>query len=430
MPTDFLLPDLGEDIDEADVTKVYVSEGDPVSLEQAIIEIETEKATLDVPSSVEGTVTSVQVSLGDTIHPGQVILTVSETVATGQAPPAEPEVQAPTPTPEPAPTAPPAPVEAEPAAPPQPVAAEAPAPAAASSPTGAFAAPSVRKFAREVGVDVQQVEGSGPGGRISDTDVKRFARESRSGGASEKAAPELPDFARFGPIERRKLTRFRRTVARNMATSWEQVPRVALQHTADVTDLEEFRQRQKARAAEAGGSLTMTAILVKIVAAALRAHPHVNASLDTASNELIVKRYYHIGVAVDTDRGLVVPVIRDVDRKNIVELGVELSDLSQRARDNKLTLDEMRGGTFTVTNLGGLGTGFFSAVLNWPEVGILAVGRAEQTPVYQDGELVPRLRMPLTLAFDHRAFDGADAARFMSWVVNAINQPLLLALEG
>ena len=434
MPTDFLLPDLGEDIDEADVTKVYVSEGDPLTLEQAIIEIETEKATLDVPSSVVGTVTSVRVSLGDTIHPGQIILTFSETVATGQAPAVEPEVQAttptPTPKPEPAPTAPPASAEAEPAAPPQPVAAEAPAPAAASSPTGAFAAPSVRKFAREVGIDVQLVEGSGPGGRISDADVKRFARESRSGGPSEKAAPELPDFARFGPIERRKLTRLRRTVARNMATSWEQVPRVALQHTADVTDLEEFRQRQKARAAEAGGSLTMTAILVKIVAAALRAHPHVNASLDTANNDLIVKRYYHIGVAVDTDRGLVVPVIRDVDRKNIVELGVELSDLSQRARDNKLTLDEMRGGTFTVTNLGGLGTGFFSAVLNWPEVGILAVGRAEQTPVYQDGELVPRLRMPLTLAFDHRAFDGADAARFMSWVVNAINQPLLLALEG
>ncbi len=430
MPTDFLLPDLGEDIDEADVTKVYVSEGDPLTIEQAIIEIETEKATLDVPSSVEGTVTSVQVSLGDTIHPGQVILTVSETVATGQAPAVEPEAQATTPTPEPAPTAPPAPVEAEPAAPPQPVAAEAAAPTAASSPTGAFAAPSVRKFAREVGVDVQQVEGSGPGGRISDADVKRFARESRSGGPSARAAPELPDFARFGPIERRKLTRFRRTVARNMATSWEQVPRVALQHTADVTELEEFRQRQKARAAESGGSLTMTAILVKIVAAALRAHPHVNASLDTANNELIVKRYYHIGVAVDTDRGLVVPVIRDVDRKNIVEIGLELSDLSQRARDNKLTLDEMRGGTFTVTNLGGLGTGFFSAVLNWPEVGILAVGRAEQTPVYQDGELEPRLRMPLTLAFDHRAFDGADAARFMSWVVNAINQPLLLALEG
>jgi pyruvate dehydrogenase E2 component (dihydrolipoamide acetyltransferase) len=279
------------------------------------------------------------------------------------------------------------------------------------------------------------VEGTGPGGRISESDIKLHARtqpassaDPASSGAA--AAPELPDFSRYGPIERQKLSRFRRTVARNMATSWDQIPRVSLQHMADVTDLEEFRQSQKQRAAEAGGSLTMTAILVKIAAAALHAHPTVNSTLDLANGELIVKRHFHIGVAVDTDRGLVVPVIRDVDQKNFIEIGVELTQLSQRARDNELSLDEMRGGTFTVTNLGGLGTGFFSPVVNWPEAAILAVGRAEKTPVYQADEVVPRLLLPLTLAFDHRAFDGADGARFMSWMVNAINEPLMLALEG
>jgi len=461
MATDFALPDLGEDIDEADVTKIYVSEGDSVALEQSILEIETEKATLDVPSSVIGKVLSISVSVGDTIKPGQIIISVGDTADT--TPPAEPTRPAAE-----TPASPPAATDSPPGAPEpqtpalttttldprgdppltdaeptQPSPAESPeAPSAQPLPsldddgsTPVFAAPSARKFAREIGVDVGRVEGTGPGGRISESDIKRFARENKTGDdkahpiSGARPTPQLPDFSRFGPIERQKLSRFRRTVARNMGTSWDQIPRVSLQHIADVTELEEFRQLQKRRANATG--LTTTAILIKITAAALRAHPHVNASLDLENEELILKNYIHIGVAVDTERGLVVPVIRDADQKNIVEIGAELSDLSQRARDNKLTLDEMRGASFTVTNLGGLGTGFFSPVINWPEVAILAVGRAEQVPVFDDdGAVVPRLRMPLSLAFDHRAFDGADGARFMTWMVDAINQPLMLALEG
>jgi pyruvate dehydrogenase E2 component (dihydrolipoamide acetyltransferase) len=461
MATDFALPDLGEDIDEADVTKVYVSEGDAVALEQSILEIETEKATLDVPSSVIGTVLSISVSVGDTIKPGQIIISVGDTAdASPPTPPAAPtqpteSTQPAVETPAGAPPAsePQTPVltttsldprgaplltDAEPSQPAETPAAPPPEPVTALDDNDSipvFAAPSARKFAREIGVDVGRVEGTGPGGRISESDIKAFARENKTGDdkahptSGARPTPQLPDFSRFGPIERQKLSRFRRTVARNMGTSWDQIPRVSLQHIADVTELEEFRQLQKRRANATG--LTTTAILIKITAAALRAHPHVNASLDLENEELILKNYIHIGVAVDTERGLVVPVIRDADQKNIVEIGAELSDLSQRARDNKLTLDEMRGASFTVTNLGGLGTGFFSPVINWPEVAILAVGRAEQVPVFDDdGAVVPRLRMPLTLAFDHRAFDGADGARFMTWMVDAINQPLMLALEG
>ena len=458
MATEFVLPNLGEGIDEADVTNVYVHEGDRLELDQAVIEIETEKATVDVPSEVVGRVQSILVSVGDTIRPGQAILTVGSATGAEAAPASAPEPAPQAPEPAPADTAAAAPPaattpttiapageQAEPesssvAAPAATEKPETPAPASAAArglddATPAFASPSTRKFAREIGVDVHAVEGTGPGGRISESDIKRYARQQPPTAASATAAviptqPDLPDFARYGPIERQKLSRFRRTVARNMATSWDQIPRVSLQHMADVTDLEEFRQNQKQRVVEAGGSLTITAILVKIAATALRAHPRVNSSLDLANGELILKHHYHIGVAVDTDRGLVVPVIRDVDEKNFIEIGVELTELSERARQNELGLEEMRGGTFTVTNLGGLGTGFFSPVINWPEVAILAVGRAEQTPVYRGDTVVPRLRLPLTLAFDHRAFDGADAARFMSWMVDAINQPLMLALEG
>ena len=222
-----------------------------------------------------------------------------------------------------------------------------------------------------------------------------------------------------------------------MSLAWEQIPAVTLQHTADVTELETMRQRYKQAAIDAGGRLTVTAILLKIVASALRAHPRVNASFDLEAQELVLKQYIHIGVAVDTDRGLVVPVIRDADRKNIIQLGVELTALSAKARDNDLTIDEMRGSSFTVTNLGGLGTGHFAPIIHWPNVAILAIGRAEQVPVFAGspgdstaGAWEPRLHMPLSLTFDHRVLDGADGARFMTWITDAVRQPLMLALEG
>ena len=451
MPSDFALPDLGEGIEEADVLKIYVKEGDSLTVDQPVMEIETDKATLDVPSGVAGTITGLHVAEGQTITPGTVLITVLEGAGAepGGAPPAAPPE--PSAVPPPTAAAPPPTAAGPPATPAAPPAAAATPPpdreAPASMPEdvtqrAVFASPSVRRFARQIGVDVRAVAGSGPAGRISEADVKRFARAERSAPASVPSGapappPPLPDFSRWGPIEREPLSRFRRTVARNMSLAWEQIPAVTLHHTADVTDLETMRQRYKQAAIDAGGRLTVTAILLKVVASALRAHPRVNASYDAEAQELVLKDYIHIGVAVDTDRGLVVPVIRDADRKNIIQLGVELTELSAKARDNELTIEEMRGSSFTVTNLGGLGTGHFTPIIQWPNVAILAIGRAERVAVFAEdpgdaagGSWEPRLQMPLSLSFDHRVLDGADAARFMTWVTDAVRQPLMLALEG
>ena len=443
---DFLLPDLGEEIEEADVLQVHIAVGDEVVLEQAILEIETEKATLDLPSSVAGVITAIHVRVGDTIRTGDPVITVNSAgVAPAPSEPTQPPAAAP-PQPTPPPvveTPPPAPAEAPsqpaptsaPEPPPQTIAAP---PLLAGEPDRrpVFASPSVRRFARQIGVDIQAVVGSGPGGRISEDDVKRHAR-SRAvapppAAAAEPAPAPLPDFAEFGPIEREPLTRLRRTIKRNMAAAWREIPHVTLHHTADITDLDSVRYQYRDRAEQAGGKLTVTAIMLKIVAAALRAHPRVNSSLDAANDALILKRYVHLGVAVDTPRGLVVPVIRDVDRKNIIQIAVELGDVSVRARSGDLTLEEFRGSSFTVTNLGGLGTGHFTPVIHHPNVAILGIGRAERRPVWDDEQelWVSRLIMPLSFTFDHRAMDGADGARFMTWISDAIRQPLVLALEG
>ena len=485
MPTEFRLPSLGEGIEEADVLKVLVSEGDEIAVDQPVLEIETEKATLDVPSSVAGRVTSISVSPGETIRVGQVLLVIETTAASdsAQSDAAEPPATEGTPTsalprergrdqtPEEGSTTETdgrvrEPVEAERTEtpvtqaarardaqekPPEeetpPSAAERPPEAALpteeprSTAEAPFASPSVRTFAREIGVDIAQVAGSGRGGRISEDDVKQHARGRDAGGAPREAAapaavagpspaPALPDFEQWGPVEREPLTRFRRTVARNMSNAWEQIPHVTLHTTADVTELEAVRQRFKPRAAEAGGNLTLSVMLLKIVAGALKANPRVNASVDIDSGELILKRYVHIGTAVDTERGLIVPVIRNVDDKNIIQLSIDLARAAERAREGKLTPDETRGGTFTVTNLGSLGTGHFTPIINWPELGVLGLGRAQQVPTYVDGELQPRLILPLSLSHDHRVIDGADGQRFLNWIIDAINEPLLLALEG
>lgn len=452
---DFLLPDLGEEIEEADVLQVLVAVGDEVALEQAILEIETEKATLDLPSSVAGVITAIHVRVGDTIRPGDMVITVNSAGAAAAAqPPSQAAAEPPQPQAEP--LAAPTPVEAAPPPTPQPTPQPEPEPepqlapppqpqAAAAAPLLAgepdrrpvFASPSVRRFAREIGVEIQAVPGSGPGGRISEDDVKRHAR-SRSiappaaAAAAEPVAPPLPDFAEFGPIEREPLSRLRRTIKRNMAASWREIPHVTLHHTADITDLDSVRVQYRERAEQAGGKLTVTAIMLKIVAAALRAHPRANSSLDAANNELILKRYVHLGVAVDTPRGLVVPVIRDVDRKNIIQIAVELTDVSARARSGDLGLEDFRGSSFTVTNLGGIGTGHFTPIIHHPNAAILGIGRSERRPVWdEEQELwVSRSIMPLSFAFDHRVMDGADGARFMSWISDAIRQPLVLALEG
>ena len=449
------LPDLGEDIEEADVLQIYVSVGDTVALEQPLLEIETEKATLDLPSPLAGTVTAIHVRAGETIRPGHHVLSVDTVAAPTPPPPPPPAVEAageavqksqPSPPPPSAPVQESAPtmVEAPPEAfddPPEEVA-QIPLPAQAPLVEGepdlrpVFASPSARRFAREIGVEIRSVSGSGAGGRIDLDDIKRHAREAPKAppqtNAVAHAPVPLPDFSEFGPIERAPMSRLRRTIKRNMATSWHEVPHVTLHHTADVTELEQVRRDYRERAEEAGGRLTITAILLKIAAAALKAHPHVNSSLDAEQDELILKSYYHLGVAVDTPRGLVVPVIRDVDRKNIIDLSVELTDISQRARSGDLGLQDFRGSSFTLTNLGGLGTGHFTPIIHHPNTAILGVGRAERTPVWSDqlNDWEPRDILPLSFTFDHRVMDGADGARFMTWIADVIRQPLVLALGG
>jgi pyruvate dehydrogenase E2 component (dihydrolipoamide acetyltransferase) len=455
---DLRLPELGEDIKEADVLKVLVSEGDSVEVDQPLIEIETEKATVEVPAEAAGTVTKIHVSPGDTIKVGQVIVTIESGAApaaptkdepegatkTAPAGPASPGHREEAPAAEVAEKATPseeeqAPVARQPQAKGPPV-----SPAVTSAPgeRPAFASPSVRKLAREIGVDIGTIVGSGPGGRITDDDVKRASRDRPAPSTAESASPDgsrpaswfrpLPDFTQWGEVTRERLSRLRRTVSRNMTQSWAEIPHVHLQHHADITAMEELRQRYKERARREGGNLTISVMMLKIVASALRAHPRVNASYDPESQELIMKDYVHIGVAVDTDRGLVVPKIENVDEKNIVELSVELNGIAERARENDLTLEEMRGSTFTVTNLGSLGTGYFAPIINWPEVAVLGLGRAERTAVWDEKreEFTPRLIMPLSFGHDHRVLDGADGARFMSWIVEAIRNPLLMALEG
>jgi pyruvate dehydrogenase E2 component (dihydrolipoamide acetyltransferase) len=297
------------------------------------------------------------------------------------------------------------------------------------------AAPSARALARQLGVDIAEVPGSGPGGRITREDVKARAKVLIRGAAgagspaSPGVQPELPDFGQWGEVEREPLSSVRRATARAMANSWNSVPHVTQFDHADITQLESMRKRFNARPEVAERKLSMTAIVIKMVASVLRQFPKFNASLDLAGDAVIYKKYVHVGVAVDTERGLLVPVIRDADRKNLVEIASELGELARRAREKKVGLDELRGASFTVTNLGGLGTTYFSPIVNWPEVAILGVGRAEQQAVLEDGQFQPRLILPLSISYDHRLIDGADAARFLRRLAEALEQPLLLLLD-
>ena len=456
---DLKLPELGEGIEEADVIKVLVAEGDVVEAGQSLLEIETEKATVELPSETAGTITKIHVREGETIRVGQLIASIKAGAGAARPQPEPKEsTEAPAAVPERPGEPPMAPVEptveslsareevpAEEETPPTgparsaPVArAETPAPGAGV----AFASPSVRKFAREIGVDLSAIRGSGPGGRITDDDVKRASRDRSASPPAAPPSPDgsrqapkvrpLPEFSQWGPVTREPMSRLRRTVARNMAQSWTDIPHVHLQHQADITSMEELRQQYKERAKKAGGNLTISVMMLKVVASALRAFPRVNSSYDAEAQELIIKDYVHIGVAVDTERGLVVPKIENVDDKNIIELSVELNEIAERARAGQLRLEEMQGSTFTVTNLGSLGTGFFAPVINWPEVAVLGLGRAEWRATWDEErrQFMPRLFMPLSLGHDHRVLDGADGARFMSWIVEAIGNPLLMAMEG
>ncbi len=474
MATEFRLPELGENIEKGDLVKIMVAVGDSVAKDQAVIELETDKATLEVPSSVAGKVKQIHVKQGDKVAVGQLILTVDEEGAGGNQEQAELQIELPGDRAKPLPkavsnlrpgaygpttreqeeaeeaiqsTAPPdnqpAPdvsasgrgevidiSHARAAAAPEPPQPERPAQLAPAS-------PGIRRRARELGIDINQVRGTGPSGRISEDDITAFAKSIITGAktALQLATPPpalspLPDFTRWGQVERKPMSNIRRKTAERMARASSTVAQVTQFDQADVTDLEELRKRFGKKAEASGGKLTVTAVAVKVIAAALKAFPKFRASIDMAGNEIVFKRYVHIGVAVDTDRGLLVPVIRDADHKNIIAISTELAQLSEKARSKKLTPEEMEGGVFTITNLGGIGGSHFTPIVNYPEAAILGISRAVYQPAYRDGQFVPRLILPLSLSYDHRLIDGADAARFLRWVAEALEQPFLLSLEG
>jgi pyruvate dehydrogenase E2 component (dihydrolipoamide acetyltransferase) len=290
------------------------------------------------------------------------------------------------------------------------------------------AAPSVRRLARELGVDIRRVAGSGPAGRISTDDVQAYVRNAMAGGVPAGAPSSLPDFTKWGEVERKPMSNIRRKTAEHLSHAWTTIPHVTQHDKADITALEALRKQYSPMAEKAGGKLTMTAIALKIVAGALRKFPQFNSSIDVARNEIVYKKAIHVGVAADTERGLLVPVIRDVDRKGVVQLAAELGAASEKARAGKLSLDDMQGAGFTITNLGGIGGTSFTPIVNWPEVAILGISRGAQEPVYTNGAFQPRLMLPLSLSYDHRVIDGADAARFLRWVADAFEQPFVMSL--
>jgi pyruvate dehydrogenase E2 component (dihydrolipoamide acetyltransferase) len=524
VPTDFTLPELGEQIEGGDVLRILVKAGDKIAKDQAVLELETDKATIEVPSSVAGTVNEIKVKEGEKVKVGQVILSVDDGAqgaakqaaaaepakaggakpAAANAPPAkpadaaqkqadeevpdmQPDVQATNQSTQPDkagvkdPSVGPGKAgDAEAGDEESAEATEADAPrtfppsreasadrrtavdggkgrdaevsddrkvvdinrggraiaeaAPSSEAPPAPAAPSVRRMAREIGVDINEVPGSGPGGRISVDDVKAHAKRlvtaTRAGG--QAATVPLPDFTRWGQVERQPMRAVRRKTAEHLSVAWATIPHVTQCDLADITGLEELRKKYAKQVEGAGGNLTVASIAVKVIAAALRVFPQFNSSVDMASGEIILKKYVNIGIAVDTDRGLLVPVIRDADRKNIVQLSVELAQLSEKARTRKIALEEMQGGCFSISNLGGIGGTYFTPIVNAPEVAILGISRARMEPVYnkETGGFAPRFMLPLSLSYDHRVIDGADGIRFLRWVAEAMEQPFLLSLQG
>ncbi|MBN1261162.1 MAG: 2-oxo acid dehydrogenase subunit E2 [Anaerolineae bacterium] len=434
MSREFKLPDLGEGIHEAEIREILVSVGDEVAEDADILVVETDKAVVDIPSPYGGTVTAINVESGDWVSVGDTLITFDdeeEGAATKvqEAPEAEP----PEPQQEP---------QAQEKAPEPPKGRPVPA------------SPATRRLARELGVDLREAPASGPSGRVTSEDVRAFAEQEtepkkgkpqkgwkeRAARPLEISAPELPDFTLWGEVERVPVRSVRREIARQMTLSWSQIPHVTHQDRVDITDLERLRNQHKAEIAEAGGSLTLTIFVMKALVTALKAYPRFNASFDPGSGEIVLKRYYHVGVAVDTDRGLIVPVIRDVERKSIRELAIELQDLVTRTRAGEATLEEMQGGTFTITNVGVLGGASFAPIINFPEVAILGMARARWQPVVRPSpkvpdqtgpnlDIAPRFMLPLILTFDHRVLDGADAGRFMRTLVEMLEDPERLLLN-
>lgn len=437
MAVEFKVPELGENVEKGDVVRVMVKAGDVVAVDQPVFELETDKATIEVPSTVAGTVTAVAIKPGDKVKVGQLVLTVDAAAAPAPAPVAPPAPQA---AKAPVMTEPKAPAEvvniasartAEPSRAAEPrVSAASPSAGPVELAPGVPAAPSVRRFARELGVDIALVTGTGPGGRIGQDDVSAHVKARMTSGAASPAArahAPLPDFSKWGSVESRPMSNIRRKTAEHLTQAW-QAPHVTNHDKADLSGFEAFREQFGARVEKAGGKLTITAVVIKVLAAAIDRYPQFASSVDMANESIVYKQYRHIGVAVDTPNGLLVPVIRDVHDKTIAQIAVELGALSQKARDKRLSLDEMSGGVMSVTNLGGIGGTSFTPIINQPEVAILGLSRGGIEPVWHGGQFVPRPMLPLSLSYDHRVIDGADAARFLRFVAEAIEQPLTMFL--
>jgi pyruvate dehydrogenase E2 component (dihydrolipoamide acetyltransferase) len=450
MSRPFLLPDLGEGLTEAEIVSVLVHEGDVIQEDTPLLEVETDKATVEIPSPMSGRVEKIHVQPHQTVKVGTVLVTFSDAearpgkhaadtldptrtlgpesrtvVAHGRARQTEIPTAAPR-------------VDVQSAA-------------AAREHGPVPAAPSTRRLARELGVDLHGVRASGPGGRVTDDDVRAAAggpsapataaaktptpSTSRQAGPPRPLAatgtqpPPLPTFEQWGAVERQPLSHLRRTIAERMTLAASIIPHVTHFDRADITELDALIRRNLDDAKARGITLTLTSFILKAAALALREHPQFNASLDPAAGELIIKRYVHLGVAVATERGLIVPVIRNVDTKPLTEVARELGSLAQRVREGKATLDDLRGGTFTITNIGALGGTGAIPIINYPEVAILGVARGRQEAVVHEGHIVPRLLLPLSLTFDHRIADGADGARFASAIVRRLERPDQLLLE-
>ena len=429
MTIEFKADNLGDGVKSGDVAAILVAVGDTIEPGQIVMEIETDKAVLPLPCPHGGKVTALLVKKGQTIEPGQAILTLEPAAAGAAAPKA----------------------------------AAAAAPAAATSTTAAAgsrnggdkaaiakalpsvavavpitagrdmplpAGPATRRLARTLGLNLASIPGTGSGGRITLEDVAKAASNGSGGGGRAFVEPPLPDFSQFGPTERQSYSKLQKTVANNLGLAWQIIPHVTQHDLADITDTEAARKHFVETAAKGSPKVTMTALALKAVVACLKEFPHFNASYDSAKAELVLKRYFHIGVAVDTPNGLVVPVIRNVDQKTVLQLAAELTELAGKARDRKLQLSEMQGGTFTITNLGGLGGTAFTPIVNYPEVAILGMSRSQKQLQLKNGEVVERLMLPLSLSYDHRVVNGADAARFVVKLATLLSDSFRLVIES
>ena len=399
---DIRLPNLGEGADSGTVVNVLVKVGDSIAKDQPVLELETEKAVGSIPSPVAGKVTKILVKEGEKISAGRPILSVDATVDVASEP-AKPSAPAPLPATK---------------------RAEIGAPVKVPSGLPVAASPTIRRMARDLGIDLTVVPATGRGGRIELEDLKKYIAGLQQGAPAPTAKPvtALPDFAKWGPVTRKPISSLRKVIGERMTESWTTVPHVTQFDEADITGIMALRKKHLAAYEKAGVRLTVTAFLLKAVALTLKQMPQFNASLDEAAGELVVKEYVHLGVAVDTEQGLIVPVLRDADKKSLLELSRELATIAEKTRARKVSLEELKGSSFTVSNLGGIGGTWFTPIVNKPDVAILGVGRGVERAVVVDGKVVPRTLLPLALSYDHRVIDGADGARFIRALVEAVGK--------